>query len=102
MYRKYLHLPISFFEINTALSNKLAQDATLVQNLCSDVIGIVLQAISSFLTGITIAFFYSWKLALVSIALSPLGFLSGRAVSDLAKGFSDDSDESFKKGALIV
>lgn len=75
-------MPISFFdkEENSAgaLSSKLANDAAAVKNLCTDVIGLILQSISSFVTGITIALFYSWKLTLVSVAMSPLVVLAGK------------------------
>lgn len=75
-------MPVKFFDKPEnsagALSSKLANDAACIKNLCADVIGILLQSISSFVTGITIAMFYSWKLTLVSVAMSPLVVLAGK------------------------
>jgi ABC-type multidrug transport system fused ATPase/permease subunit len=82
LYRKLLHMPIEFFDRPEnsagALSAKLATDAASVKFTCTDIIGIILHAMASFLCGLTVSVFYSWKLSLVCVAMFPLVLMAGK------------------------
>ena len=58
---------------------------TILQTGFGDKMGITIQSISSFIFGFVVGFFYSWKLALVIISLSPVllfvGFLNGKVLT---------------------
>ncbi len=60
------------------LTGRLATDASLVNNLAGSVIGIILQAASSFATGIVIGFMSSAKLSGVNAALLPFIVIAGK------------------------
>ena len=47
------------------ITNRLSSDVSLIQDAVSDKMGAYIQAVSSFLVGIIIAFYFSWKLTLV-------------------------------------
>ena len=49
----------------------------ILQTEIGDKLGVTIQSISSFVFGIVIGFFYSWKLALALISLSPVMLFIG-------------------------
>ena len=55
-----------------ALASRLASDAPLVSGAVSDLMGLVVQNLAVIGGGFGLAFYSSWKVALVVIALLPL------------------------------
>eukprot|EP01006_Ploeotia_vitrea_P050286 TRINITY_DN67439_c0_g1_i2.p1 TRINITY_DN67439_c0_g1~~TRINITY_DN67439_c0_g1_i2.p1 ORF type:complete len:252 (+),score=-23.54 TRINITY_DN67439_c0_g1_i2:82-837(+) len=78
---KIIRMPAGWFDVpeNNAgtLAVRLASDAKLVNALTSNIIGIQINNTSAFITGMTIAFIYSWSITLVSLALSPFMVIAG-------------------------
>jgi ATP-binding cassette subfamily B (MDR/TAP) protein 1 len=106
IFGKMLQMHIGWFDEEKhtpgALASLLAADAQVVNKLTGSVIGICLQAVSGLTTGLIIAFFGSWKLALVTMALSPAMILAGAAQAHFAQGFSDQSDAAYKQASSLV
>jgi len=74
-YKKIMRMPISYFDIPEngpgGLSSRLAADAQKVNSLTSNVVGVLIQNLSTALVGIIIAFVYCWQLTLVALACFP-------------------------------
>jgi ATP-binding cassette subfamily B (MDR/TAP) protein 1 len=60
------------------LTTRLAADTALVKQNTGDRLGVLLQASSSLITGVIVAFTASWRLALVMLAMLPLLMIAGR------------------------
>ena len=57
------------------VTSHLSNDVALIQDAMGDKIGSYVQALSAFLVGFVVAFYYSWKLTLVIMSFLP--FLIG-------------------------
>ena len=68
------------------LSARLQSDCNTINILVSTYIGSIFQSLSSFLTGVIIAFFASWEIALITLGLSPLLIFTGMIESKLWQG----------------
>jgi ATP-binding cassette subfamily B (MDR/TAP) protein 1 len=79
-----------------AVTTKLAQDAYLIHNMTTGVIGVIVLNISTITTGLIIAFYYHWILALIVIGLSPFLAISGSINVKRLKQLATQADEAFK------
>jgi ATP-binding cassette, subfamily B (MDR/TAP), member 1 len=81
MFDKMLRLPVSFYDQkeNTAgaISVKLATDAFQLNNMVSGVLGVMCLNASTISTSLAFGLYYSWKVTLVALALSPLIAIAG-------------------------
>lgn len=93
-------MPVHWFdrEKNNAgnLTVKLSTDCSTVNNITTVIFAVVLQNLSTLITGIVIALVYEWRIALVSIALLPFMVLNGVAQTAASIGFSDKTDAIYK------
>ena len=75
---------------------------TILQTGIGDKMGNTIQSISSFVFGLVIGFFYSWKLALVLISLSPVlllvGFLNGKVLTS----YTSKEETAYEAAAVIA
>jgi ATP-binding cassette subfamily B (MDR/TAP) protein 11 len=85
-------MPISFYDKsdNTAggISAKISQDSYQINNMITGVMGVVCLNISTVTTSLIFAFYYSWKLTLIVLALSPLLAVSGAINMAIMKSMS--------------
>lgn len=106
LFSKLLKLPISYFDKpdNTAggISAKLSQDSYQINNMITGVMGVVCLNFSTVVTSLIFAFYYSWKLTLIVLALSPFLVISGAVNMSILKSMSQKS-EKFEKaiGSMI-
>lgn len=81
MFDKLLRLPVSFYDQkdNTAgaISVKLATDAFQLNNMVSGVLGVMCLNVATISTSLVFGLYYSWKVTLVALALSPLIAVTG-------------------------
>lgn len=81
-FEKIMRMPISWFdrpENNPGtLAVRLGSEAKEVNSLTSNIIGLQFSNLSSLVTGMVIAFTYSWEITLVSIGLSPFMIIAGQ------------------------
>jgi ABC-type bacteriocin/lantibiotic exporter with double-glycine peptidase domain len=89
---KLLRLPVSFYDNakNTpgAVSTKLATDAYQVNNMITGVVGTVCLNISTISISLILAFYYSWKLTLIVLGLSPLLVIAGAIDMQVVKSMA--------------
>ena len=106
MFDKFIYMPLVFFDNKEnstgALNTKLANDISTIRDLCSNVIGIIMQALSAFIVGVVISAYSSWKLTLCSVALSPLVLIASKFQANLAQGFSNTNDSIYKESSNLL
>ncbi len=71
-----------------AMVASLSMDTALMNSLTNTAIGAMIQSAVSLFSGIIIGFIYSWRLALVMLALSPLMVIGAFIETKLQTGFS--------------
>ncbi len=81
------------------LSERLAKDCSLINILVTNYLSAILSSSFSFVIGITIAFFASWRLALVTLAVSPVLILSG-AVEGFFKKTNEEIENTEDNNVL--
>lgn len=95
LFSKLLVMPISFYDKpdNTAggISAKISQDSYQINNMITGVMGVICLNISTVSISLIFAFYYSWKLTLIVLALSPLLVVSGAINMAVMKGMSQKS-----------
>jgi len=76
MFKKLMKLPVSFYDKpeNTAggINTKLATDAYQIRNMVSGVLGVMSLNIATISASLSFGLYYSWKVTLIALALSPL------------------------------
>ena len=65
---------VTFFDVNPigGILTLLSEDAQMVQDSFGHMKGTQIQNISQFISGITLAYFYNWRLALIATAVLPI------------------------------
>jgi ATP-binding cassette, subfamily B (MDR/TAP), member 1 len=76
MFKKLMKLPVSYYDRpeNTAggINSKLATDAYQIRNMVSGILGVMSLNIATVSASLAFGLYYSWKVTLISLALSPL------------------------------
>ncbi|KAI8806224.1 P-loop containing nucleoside triphosphate hydrolase protein [Cladochytrium replicatum] len=85
-----------------SLTTRLAQDTQLIQEGISEKFGIMLQSISQFVAGFTIAFVYGWKLALVLLAALPIMGIVGTVMVRLITRFVRKGQDSYADAGAVA
>lgn len=104
LYKHFLTRDIEFFDDPKhspgELSSVLAKECIVVNSVVSTSYGAVLTGIGSFACGVTIAFISSWRIALISLALTPLIFATGVIKTSKMKKKVSIEVESFESKAF--
>jgi ATP-binding cassette, subfamily B (MDR/TAP), member 1 len=76
LFNKLLRLPVGYYDKkeNTAgaISIRLATDAFQLNNMVSGVVGVMCLNLATVSISLTFGLYYSWKVTLIALALSPL------------------------------
>lgn len=95
LFGKLMRLPVSYYDKsdNTpgGISTKLSQDSYQINNMITGVLGVVCLNIATVSTSLIFAFYYSWKLTLIVLALSPLLVITGAINMAVLKGMTAKS-----------
>jgi ATP-binding cassette subfamily B (MDR/TAP) protein 1 len=59
------------------LSNVLSEDITLLNGLSTESISIILESLFTIIIGIALSLYFSWRMALITLAMIPLVMLGG-------------------------
>eukprot|EP01114_Cavostelium_apophysatum_P013606 TRINITY_DN332_c1_g1_i3.p1 TRINITY_DN332_c1_g1~~TRINITY_DN332_c1_g1_i3.p1 ORF type:complete len:879 (-),score=350.80 TRINITY_DN332_c1_g1_i3:104-2740(-) len=101
-----LRQEVGFFDMEGnslgALSASLATDAQGVNDMVTKVWGDIVQLISSAITGLVIAFFYSWQLALVILGCTPFIIISSFFEAKIFQGFEDKTKKAYAEAGEIA
>ena len=70
---------VAYFDTNSAaeMNTRLFDDIKKIQDGVGDKVGLCIQALSQFVAGIIIGFYYGWEMALVILACTPIIALTG-------------------------
>jgi ATP-binding cassette, subfamily B (MDR/TAP), member 1 len=100
MFNKLLRLPASFYDQkeNTAgaISVKLATDAFQLNNMVSGVLGVMCLNAATIATSLVFGIYYSWKVTLIALALSPIIAIVGSINMKIILKFTTKSQETEK------
>ena len=98
LFNKLLRLPVSYYDKkeNTAgaISIRLANDAFQLNNMVSGVIGVMCLNIATVSVSLTLGLYYSWKVTLIALALSPLIGVVGAINMKVILKFTSISQET--------
>lgn len=99
-------MPIPWFDIprNNAgtLTARLSVDAQQVQGLTTTNLSIMIQNLSTLVSGIIIAFVFEWRTSLVALGLLPFMIIAGLIEMAMNTGFSDKTDEAYKDSSNLI
>jgi ABC-type multidrug transport system fused ATPase/permease subunit len=77
---KYLELEVGYFDIDDnspgGLLTKLSIDTTQLNSIILTIVGDVIQTLGNIICGLTIGFYYDWKLTLICLAFIPFIVIS--------------------------
>ena len=75
IFKKYLELPMEFFDkienSPGALLTKLSMDTVQLNSVVQMIVGDLFHSFGSLVTGITLALYYDWRLTLISFCFIP-------------------------------
>ena len=80
-FRRLMYKDLAFFDREEnqpgSVSSRLALDCKIVNILIGTYIGSIFQSLSSMVVGLVLGLIFSWRIALVMLAMLPLIFISG-------------------------
>ena len=95
---------IGFFDTNSAgeLNTRLADDIKKISDGMGDKIGITVQSVARFVAGLTIAFIYGWKLALVIMSIFPVLIISALTMFAITTSFQKKENDAYASAGAIA
>lgn len=100
MFNKLMRMPVSFYDkpSNTAggINSKLATDAYQIRNMVSGVFGVMCLNVATISASLAFGLYYSWKVTLISLALSPFIAIVGSLNMKIIMKFTTKSQETEK------
>ena len=98
MLKKLMRLPVSFYDKPTnsagGINSKLATDAYQIRNMVSGVLGVMCLNIATVVASMAFGLYYSWKVTLIALALSPLIAIVGSLNMKIMMKFMTQSQET--------
>uniref|UniRef100_A0AC35TSE1 ABC transmembrane type-1 domain-containing protein n=1 Tax=Rhabditophanes sp. KR3021 TaxID=114890 RepID=A0AC35TSE1_9BILA len=85
-----------------ALATKLFDNLERIKEATGDKVGLLVQFTSQFFCGFIVAFFYSWKLTLIMLSLSPFMAIVGIFMAKLMSDASTSEIEKYAKSGAIA
>jgi len=75
LFKKYLELHIGFFDVDEnspgAILTKLSLDTTQLNSIILTLVGDVLTTLGNIIVGLTLGFYFDWKMTLITLAFIP-------------------------------
>ncbi|TFK07636.1 circadian-associated transcriptional repressor [Platysternon megacephalum] len=95
---------IGWFDVNDVgeLNTRLIDDVSKINEGIGDKIGMLFQAIATFLTGFIVGFTKGWKLTLVILAVSPVLGLSAALWAKILSAFTDKELTAYAKAGAVA
>eukprot|EP00744_Colponema_vietnamica_P001927 GILI01003119.1.p1 GENE.GILI01003119.1~~GILI01003119.1.p1 ORF type:complete len:1385 (+),score=394.98 GILI01003119.1:271-4155(+) len=104
LFYSMLRQDMTFFDTpgrdSSALATILSTDAEVIHGLWGPSAGSKVQLLTTLIAGLVIAFYYSWRCALVVIAISPIFIIVMVVCTMLLKAFGAEDDLGLKAEAL--
>uniref|UniRef100_A0A8C8SGP0 ATP binding cassette subfamily B member 4 n=1 Tax=Pelusios castaneus TaxID=367368 RepID=A0A8C8SGP0_9SAUR len=95
---------IGWFDVNDVgeLNTRLIDDVSKINDGIGDKIGMLFQAVATFLTGFIVGFIRGWKLTLVILAVSPVLGLSAALWAKILSAFTDKELAAYAKAGAVA
>ncbi|OCT75648.1 hypothetical protein XELAEV_18030832mg [Xenopus laevis] len=99
-----LRQEIGWFDINDAgeLNTRLTDDVSKINEGIGDKIAMLLQSLTTFVTGFIIGFIKGWKLTLVILAISPIMGLSAAIWAKVLSAFTNKELKAYAKAGAVA
>lgn len=106
LFSHYLSLHMGFFDLPEnspgSLLTKLSNDTTNLNSIAFQMIGTIIQSISSITFGLGLGFYYEWRLTLILLGFIPLIVIGGRMQSKRMQGhIKDDEKIEYEAGSIL-
>ncbi|XP_074048995.1 ATP-dependent translocase ABCB1 isoform X2 [Macrotis lagotis] len=95
---------IGWFDVHDVgeLNTRLTDDVSKINDGIGDKIGMLFQAVATFLTGFILGFTRGWKLTLVILAISPVLGLSAAVWAKILSSFTDKELLAYAKAGAVA
>uniref|UniRef100_A0A8C4VBV9 Phosphatidylcholine translocator ABCB4 n=1 Tax=Falco tinnunculus TaxID=100819 RepID=A0A8C4VBV9_FALTI len=95
---------IGWFDVNDVgeLNTRLLDDVSKINEGIGDKIGLLVQAITTFVTGFIVGLIRGWKLTLVILAVSPVLGLSAAIWAKVLSAFTDKEQAAYAKAGAVA
>ncbi|KAK7473472.1 hypothetical protein BaRGS_00035301, partial [Batillaria attramentaria] len=104
-FKSILRQDMSFFDSSEnqvgTLTTRLANDAALVQGATGSKIGSLLEAVSTMVASLVVAFVFGWKLALVILAFFPVIVIAGTVQGKVIAGSAQSEKSQLQEAGKI-
>uniref|UniRef100_A0A8C9TFF5 ATP-binding cassette, sub-family B (MDR/TAP), member 4 n=1 Tax=Scleropages formosus TaxID=113540 RepID=A0A8C9TFF5_SCLFO len=99
-----IHQEIGWFDVNEAgeLNTRLTDDVFKINEGIGDKLGMLIQSLSTFITGFVIGFIMGWKLTLVILAISPVLGVSAAMFSKVMTSFTSKEQTAYAKAGAVA
>lgn len=105
-FQKVVHQDISWFDdpanSSGAVGARLSTDASIMRSLVGDALALVVQNLSTVVTGLVIAFTANWILAFIVIAVLPFIALQAFLQVKFHSGFSGDAKVMYEEASQVA
>lgn len=64
--------------------------------------GIQISNTSALVSGMVIAFYFNWRITLVTLGLAPFMMIAGQMQAKFMQGFSENSDDAYKDSGNLA
>ncbi|XP_037984437.1 ATP-dependent translocase ABCB1 isoform X2 [Motacilla alba alba] len=95
---------IGWFDVNDVgeLNTRLLDDVSKISEGIGDKIGLLVQALTTFVTGFIVGLIRGWKLTLVILAVSPVLGLSAALWAKVLSAFTDKEQAAYAKAGAVA
>ncbi|KFQ63780.1 Multidrug resistance protein 1, partial [Pelecanus crispus] len=95
---------IGWFDVNDVgeLNTRLLDDVSKINEGIGDKIGLLVQSITTFVTGFIVGLIRGWKLTLVILAISPVLGLSAAIWAKVLSAFTDKEQAAYAKAGAVA
>ncbi|XP_039567137.1 ATP-dependent translocase ABCB1 [Passer montanus] len=95
---------IGWFDVNDVgeLNTRLLDDVSKINEGIGDKIGLLVQALTTFVTGFVVGLIRGWKLTLVILAVSPVLGLSAALWAKVLSAFTDKEQAAYAKAGAVA
>ncbi|XP_063180837.1 ATP-dependent translocase ABCB1 [Chroicocephalus ridibundus] len=95
---------IGWFDVNDVgeLNTRLLDDVSKINEGIGDKIGLLVQAVTTFVTGFIVGLIRGWKLTLVILAVSPVLGLSAAIWAKVLSAFTDKEQAAYAKAGAVA
>ncbi|KAL3520107.1 hypothetical protein ACH5RR_018256 [Cinchona calisaya] len=105
-FKKVVHQEISWFDdpanSSGAVGARLSTDASIMRSLVGDALALVVQNLSTVVTGLVISFTANWILAFIVIAVLPFIGLQGFLQMKFFKGVGGDAKVMYEEASQVA